>query len=232
VAAPASDQTVPNTALIPVYAGRPPIVVKNGVVVYISLHDQEHFRLRSKWRHRFRVHPDTGGVRASASFLQVRQRYESWLAKERKWYAHYGLDLPHHRDAVFEPFPRKPRKTSLLSPKTIEDRELTRRERVQFGLCRECGTPRGELGTHTMCRPCANRHSDRERQSRVIQGRKYFRKVKARNPAKVPRRVVGIWASEEEARVWQALAKRFRVPVAKLVKQAMRAAHKYVITVE
>lgn len=39
---------------------------------------------------------------------------------------------------------------------------LFQQQRIDAGLCKDCGAPRGEDGTSIFCRPCAQRHSQRE----------------------------------------------------------------------
>ena len=40
--------------------------------------------------------------------------------------------------------------------------EATQARRIAAGLCKDCGTERGPSGTTRFCRPCANRHSERQ----------------------------------------------------------------------
>lgn len=72
---------------------RPAVIEVDGGYVHIAVHDQAFRSQRSMWRERLRTsHPDHGGT--AAGFIAVRRRYEAWLKAERKYYAHYGLDLP------------------------------------------------------------------------------------------------------------------------------------------
>ena len=47
--------------------------------------------------------------------------------------------------------------------------DKTQQKRIDAGLCKDCGTPRGNDGTSVFCRPCAKKHAERatERKNRL-----------------------------------------------------------------
>ena len=74
-------------ALVPVIAGRPPIIVIEGCTIYLSLHDVEYFRMkRVLTAAMLAEHPDT--FRRDASGHKARARtteFRAALARLRAW---------------------------------------------------------------------------------------------------------------------------------------------------
>jgi hypothetical protein len=95
-----------STELVRVFAGRPSILKKGPVTVFISVHDQAFFDARKTWKARLRdAHPDRGG--RQASFRKLFKSYSTWLQEELKWYANYGIEppLPIKEEIEIEPEP-------------------------------------------------------------------------------------------------------------------------------
>lgn len=105
---------MPDTALIPVFAGRPPVLRVQGAWVYVSVHDQAHLTERARRRRALALkHPDAGGY--AREFGATKRAYERWLRAEQAWYAALGLDLP---------------AASLASPPAVQ---------IAHGRCVWCG---------------------------------------------------------------------------------------------
>lgn len=48
------------------------------------------------------------------------------------------------------------------------DKQTWRQDRIERGLCENCGNPRGEDGTIRQCRTCADKHNQRTRKRKAI----------------------------------------------------------------
>ena len=90
--------------LIPVSPHRPAILQHDGWRVYVSIRDQAYHRELAVWKRKLReAHPDrqlTANQRiyhrrpTSRRFGRVRRAYACWQARERQWYAQFGLTPP------------------------------------------------------------------------------------------------------------------------------------------
>jgi hypothetical protein len=78
---------------IPVFKGRPAVVVLNGWTIYLSIHDSAYMMTLRTWKQRLaRAHPDKGGT--STKFREVYQKKRAWQLEEALWYAQLGMLPP------------------------------------------------------------------------------------------------------------------------------------------
>lgn len=245
---------------IPYFEGRPPIVVQNGITVYISVHDRRHVEERKQWKAKLiSTHSDTGGTDYKSA--EVIKKYKRWKMREEKWYRHYGLEPPapgELRSLVIDHTPPIKAKYSAWEEKKItagmcrscgeprgsngtmtkcracaERDRLKRRNKLERqGLCGSCAKPRGEDGTASLCRKCATTHSRRERDQRNHRGQLFSTIIRHGLPRGVKGVHTVVWHTEEEKRVWRELARQQRKTLTKFIRDAVRAQHAYILTQE
>jgi hypothetical protein len=108
-----------------------PVIVKDpdGLVTYVSVHDQYYLSTKRAWRQVMRlVHPDMGG--RSKEFRRKYKQFQGWKQQERRWYWRYRLMPPDWKGGT----PRPPVTT------------LSTDARLRRGIC--VSNERGpELGT-------------------------------------------------------------------------------------
>jgi biotin operon repressor len=91
-------------AAVPVYRDRPATITKDGVTVYVSVHDAEYLRQKAVWKQRLAdAHPDRGGT--DHAFRRLTKHRERWQAEEGAWYAALGLAAP---DSLAVVVPERP----------------------------------------------------------------------------------------------------------------------------
>lgn len=79
--------------LIPVFRGRPSTLRVGSSTIYVSIHDQEHLRVRREWKRKLSVaHPDHGGT--SKAFITMRLEQARWFKGEAAWYREMKIDPP------------------------------------------------------------------------------------------------------------------------------------------
>lgn len=93
------------TSMIPVYPGRPPVLkTKEGVWVYVSMHDQAYLRALKDFRAQLvATHPDRCKTkRAVIRWRGIQARLKLFLQKEATWYYRLGLMPPGKIERVLE----------------------------------------------------------------------------------------------------------------------------------
>lgn len=81
------------TALVPVLAGRPPVVAIDGWAVFLSVHDHWHLARRAQLKQRVRdAHPDHGGSRYR--FMHARAEWRGFVMTEWIYYRAHGIVPP------------------------------------------------------------------------------------------------------------------------------------------
>ncbi len=113
--------TLTTTAMVPTIPGRPTIAYKDGATVFVCVHDAHFIAEQRKWKTRLAYnHPDAIQSRMQLQlkssehqfadmwakglskrkcslghgFRETERRYQTWLARERVWYAQFGLEPP------------------------------------------------------------------------------------------------------------------------------------------
>ena len=77
-----------NLALIPVNTNRPAVLMVDGAIVYISVHDAYHRQMRATFKHRLsQAHP-------ASAFQRLYTTYTHWLSQETGWYRQIGMEPP------------------------------------------------------------------------------------------------------------------------------------------